>query len=452
MEPMSWEAVGVVAMVVVAVVVGLVVFGVESGNRESAEHKRWRAGLQIDQATIRVCVVATEDDSADSVAYFLAECLRLAASPARLRFAVVTDGATSGSRGGQNGFAQAYCAAAGPVAASRLATQLRVAEVVHDESRGWMEAWEKWHAQLEGGESCVLVVDPRAHVLREEWDVHVARLVLEDLPFHGIFTAAGNGGSEFPALAFGHVDHNSFPRVFGRGPFATRAENWATSAAADVAAEASAASVAAPPKGNLTPAVALDKRLLAFAGHNSAAAARAVKGLACSAAEADVALSARLFGAAGFSLWTRSATDWSSAPPPTSAAVYQAAGGGGGGGDYNNGCSEDAGACLQPFGGTHGEWQRARVLGRDYEEYAGLRSTQDKMLPEANAPLYALTARARLGVTTQRGPAGLQEIRHKYGSVARFEDEQRRVVRDLRTQGRARGDDESLRLVGGSAE
>ena len=419
----AWVA-GVAAACVVACVVMFVVWNVSGDNAAKTEHGRWRSGLAVDNATVRVCIRVSAHDSVVAAAEFVLCCLRTAVSPARLRFAVVTDGAKDGD------FEGAYAQCARGVAARTLASQLRVFNVPHTISRGWLEAFEIWNDRLCGNESAVVVLDHLAFAPVEGWDKAVADLVRFDLPQSGIFTASGPSGNHFPALALGSVAHDSFPRLISR-PFATLSANWSRAVAApDLASSAQEDGSLPPPRLNLTPAVCVDKRCLVYAGRHSAAAARAVSGMCCSLAEADVALSAQLFERAGLRPFTREASDWIEEAP-----VGLRGGFGAGAGD------DDEDELEQPAGATRNGWVQARGIRPDYAHYAGLRAVRKKSAVKGSEwlPDFSLTVSARLGLTV--GAERRPELVQKYGSVTNFSAEHRALMLELHTRGFAIGDD-----------
>lgn len=424
----AWVA-GVAAACVVACVVMFVVWNVSDNNDEKADHSRWRSGLAVDNTTVRVCLRVSSHDSVAAAADFVQRCLRTAVSPARLRFAVVTEGAKDGD------FEAAYAQCARGVATRTIASHVRVFNVPHTISRGWLEAFEIWNNRLCGNESVVVVLDHLAFSPVEKWDKAVSDLVRFDLPQMGVFTASGPSGNHFPALALGSVAHNSFPRLISR-PFATLSANWSRAIATPEMAFASEDASAPAPRLNLTPAVCLDKRCLVYAGRHSAAAARAVSSACCSLAEVDVALSAQLFERAGLRPFTREASDWIDEAP-----VGLRGGFGAGAGD------DDEDELVQPAGATRDGWARAREIGRDYAHYAGLGVVRKKATTKGAEwlPDFSLTVCARLGLTA--GAEKRPELVQKYGSVINFATEHRALTLELHMRGFAVGDDNHAPFV-----
>ena len=381
-------------MIVVAVVIFVVVTNVQTRNAENDEFLRRRGSLYTDNATVRVCLRVT-GDNVQSTVKAMHEMMKTAASPARLRFAVVTEGISEN-------FVQAYMSACGGAAAAAARTQLRVFHEIQSESNGWLGAWASWHGRLADDETAVIVFNHHKHALRANWDKHVVRIA-QELPPKGIFTACGPDA--FPCLAYGNVEHGSFPRVVARR-FRSR------SAGEFMSVHSRSKETTERP---FSPCVAVDKDMMVFAGRFCRPMATAHR--ACSLAETDVALSNALFEADCF-FHTRCEA-WFG---PQCAELWWAA-------------ERDA-KLWMPAGATSITHAKSHDLSRKFQKYAGLRK-----LPEGlkEAVEYEINVRGRMGLT--KSARRTAECERKYGTVEHAEMVRRTIQSSLQQQGWTHADD-----------
>jgi hypothetical protein len=331
------------AAVVVAIVIWIA--SCASNDRTQREDDR-RIQFVKHNTTIRVCFECT-GSGAENAAHFMNYTMNSATCPGRVEFATV-------SRSTVIDLPKRYKEIRGSAGDGSVAdTNVREASLLSDEDQGWMQSWNLWNNELNGGESIVMVVDPGRFRLVRGWDMAAEKLA-KTLDANTVFTASGP--THFPCMREGPAEVCFFPRV-DRAKYASRS-------------------------GRASCTVA-DKGLLLFRSQTTRRGPASVflKGR-CSRSEADVAFSDKLF---------QSGIKIVSEPCPQlvddQVARLQ--------------CVSDAESSQirLPTSVSDGQYNAAVHLSPAFLAFAGLVDVEKDDPKHADTIPYEVTVRARMGLT-----------------------------------------------------